>query len=60
MAVWEKCKFRGDSPGSRIDIDETGSSHVRILTPEHRQNDGNDFTYVGWANQYEFNGIELV
>lgn len=58
MAVWETAKVADDDPGSRISIDATGSSYVRILSPSFRQNDGADFATVGHGVQLVFNGVE--
>ena len=51
MAVWEAAMLSDDDPGSRIDVNSSGSSLVRILSPSFRLNDGGDYTYVGWGNQ---------
>lgn len=48
MAVWEQATISGD----RIDVDGGGSSWVRILSPSFRLNDGNDYTFIGFGNQF--------
>lgn len=48
MAIWEKATLTG----SRIDVDSQGTAWVRILSPSFRLNDGNDYTFIGFGNQF--------
>lgn len=58
MSVWEKATLvdQGDpgsttgDPGDRVTVDAGGTSWVRILSPSHRLNDGDDYTYIGFGH----------
>lgn len=58
MAIWEKAtlvdgddaNMTGGDPGERVTVDASGTSWVRILSPSHRLNDGDDYTYIGFGH----------
>lgn len=58
MAVWEKAKVRGVTPGSRVDVDATGLSWVKFLGEGKRRNDGNDYGAIGYGIDLIFTSVE--
>lgn len=58
MAIWEKAKARGDAPGSRVDVDASGSSWVKILSPKFRQTDNGDHGTIGYGIRLIFDQVE--
>jgi len=47
--MWEKATIVSGSPGGRINLDGTGPTWVRVLSPKFRLNDGSAYAVVGFG-----------